>query len=224
MATSPAYLFGSYARGDSNQNSDIDLLIISEKEDKELESSIVKKYFPHVINSLTFSYYSENKIKNLFKNGDLFAWHLYKESILLSGEDVIKNQGTPSEYKLMKRDILPLAELFISIKEMLSKEGSSLCYEAGLMFLCIRNIGHSLSWLNPTGPSFVKSACQNLPDGIPILPLSNDDFLYLMEARIASTRANISFHTEAKRLNNIYNKLENWIIFIEDYVKKGKYE
>lgn len=63
------YVFGSLCRGELDNKSDIDILIISD----EKFGSEYNKY----------SVYSYEKIRELWLDGNPFAWHLYLESKLV---------------------------------------------------------------------------------------------------------------------------------------------
>lgn len=224
MFSKPVYIFGSFVRGDNNLHSDIDILIISNSKEDEIEENIKNLFFKNNKEKLSFSYYSLETLKKYFDTGDLFSWHLSSESKLLGGEDVIRKFGQPSNYKFFKRDIIPLIKLFRTINSSLLDKDSSLCYEAGLIYLCIRNIGHSLSWFNSSGPDFRKNSSLNLMNKIFFLPIAEADLSYLMNARVASTRANVEFCPDKCRLLLIFQSLSSWIDVVEDFILKGGYE
>lgn len=73
------YLFGSQARGDHSDKSDIDILIVTRKYEKAFN---VDKY--------GISPYTIEQLVRLANDGSLFVLHLIKESIFLEGVDCMQ--------------------------------------------------------------------------------------------------------------------------------------
>lgn len=85
-------LYGSYARGDFNENSDIDIMILTDAKDRELE-----KYYEKIV-EIAYDIESKNNYKvhisPVVKNIDMFNYWLdtipfymnvEKEGVLLNG-------------------------------------------------------------------------------------------------------------------------------------------
>ena len=214
----PTYIFGSYARGDHDDNSDFDVLVLSNKKSYPNEDGVLQCY-PMLKNKASFSYYSTETMSDLFREGDLFAWHLYLESNHLWGEDVLDDFKKPADYKKMEGDTLPLVELFLGIKENLNVKGGSMVYEAGLIFLCVRNIGHSLSWFNPSGPNFRGDSCLGLQRFLRP-PINTEELNLLRNLRISSTRGLPPKKVGKGHIIKIWDKLEPWILGIKKMVKE----
>jgi len=71
-------VFGSYARGDDDTFSDLDLLGIV-RDDKK---------FSTPFRDINLSIYSLGQLRDLMKAGDLFALHLKEEGMPLFGDDI----------------------------------------------------------------------------------------------------------------------------------------
>ncbi|WPO84025.1 nucleotidyltransferase domain-containing protein [Chryseobacterium sp. JJR-5R] len=199
------YIFGSLVRGEVDQYSDTDLLLISDN-----------KLFKDV-DSDKFSLYTPDRIKELYNEGNPFAWHLYFESKLVyssSEYDFLSQIGKPSEYKNCKNDLLKFKNLFdesiISIKE----NNYSLVFDLAMIFLAIRNFATCYTLGCYQRPIFSRLAFEKLDDNYLIL----DDRIkeLLMMSRISSTRGidyiikeeYLSlFKLDIERINEWFNKI-----------------
>lgn len=105
------YAFGSICRGEVDFYSDIDLIAISENQSR------ISGLDPN-----KFSIYSEKRLKEYWKSGNPFAWHLYQESRLiysLHGHDLIREWGKPSRYTKGLDDLRKFHNIFLdSIKQI----------------------------------------------------------------------------------------------------------
>lgn len=145
--------FGSFVRGDFDEDSDYDVLLIT-RDQVDLECSIYKvnNYLLENLNIKTdISWYSKDKINNLFLDGDLFAWHIFFESkkIINENTDYIDFLGLPKKYNDFIDDIKSLIEIMDSIKN-LKEDNTNIIYESGIFFVCLRNLGliFSIYYLN----------------------------------------------------------------------------
>jgi len=169
------YVFGSAVRGEVDQTSDIDILVIP-LEEQQLR-------FPK-----EWSVYSPQILQEYFSDGRLFAWHLYLESKCIhsaNGTPYLEALGEPSPYSTVIQDINELEELYMeSIKEMRSGT-NSLIYELGIAYTAIRDIGMSASWALMERPCFSRNAPYLLPLPCPVpVPVYRSSML----ARHSSTR------------------------------------
>lgn len=204
------YLFGSCARGDSSLDSDLDILSISKNELHVIENlqSLRWKKCNDV------SYYSFDKIETYYKQGHLFAWHLYLESKHIDGMDILKELGCPGHYSLFKKDIQSLIDLFESIKGPIYKKQSnnSKVYEAGLLFIVIRNISHSLSWYELEKPSFCRTT-PFLLSGLELMGMRRSDYEILTRARHATIRGSDAPAITDEWLIEMHIMTAKWINF-----------
>lgn len=135
-------LFGSAARGDSDADSDIDILVVCDEYEPDLtalRSSVARRFASQPV---AVSVYSRDRIAELYRQGSLFAWHLFLESKHLHGDtrgDVIDSLGCPAHYANSASDIGDLIEVGESIVGHLKLGTRATVYEAGLLYLVARN-------------------------------------------------------------------------------------
>ncbi len=170
------YIFGSLVRGEIDQYSDTDLLLISNNTLKNVDSN-------------KFSLYTPDRIKELYDEGNPFAWHLYFESKLVysSSEcDFLSQIGKPSDYRNCKNDLLKFKNLFDDSIASIKENDYSLTFDLAMIFLAIRNFATCYTLGCYKRPIFSRLAFEKLDD----YPLILDDRIkeLLMMSRISSTR------------------------------------
>jgi len=184
------YIYGSRARSDSVEHSDFDLLVVFDNTniiDKE-NINIPEDLIAENIN-LDISYYSVDRLTEMYKSGHLFAWHLFLESKYLGvGVDYLKDIGKPGKYMSFINDVQPLLELLESSKTELESSKVNVIYEAGLVYVCARNIAISVSYYSPAGLSFSTYAPFLLENKANPFPISKDFYEKLRRSRLSGTR------------------------------------
>lgn len=168
------YAFGSICRGEVDASSDVDLLACVSEPDTSIDPK-------------TFSIYTPQRLTELWKEGNPFAWHLHLESKLLfssDGSDILASLGTPSPYQNMSADCRKFHTLFVESFKALQESHNSEVFHLSCMFLSVRNF----------------ATCHSFETGIPIfsrkspllidspLPVCNRVFDVFTRARILSTR------------------------------------
>lgn len=151
------YLFGSVARKENDNESDLDILIIIEesidfyKIKEEIEHKIVNLYKKKP----SFSVYTLDRIRDYYSNGTLFSWHLFQESsFILSNSTInfLNELGMPKEYRKHQEEF----KLFLWLIESINKDPKyiekSYVLEVSNFYIACRNIGIILSDLinNPS--------------------------------------------------------------------------
>jgi len=170
------YAFGSIVRGEIDEQSDIDLLAIVENRDNKF--SLEK-----------FSVYSISRLKELWKAGNPFAWHLHKESILLfssDGSDAIGDLGTPLQYNNGLNDCVKFINLFESSKTALLEGSNSACFELSTIFLAVRNFATCYAMQALNEYVFSRNSALLLKEDS--VPMTEQEFSTCMKARVLSTR------------------------------------
>jgi predicted nucleotidyltransferase len=122
------YAFGSICRGELDIDSDIDLLAISDSK---------TGFDPN-----TFSIYSYNRIRELWEEGNPFAWHLAFESRLIFSSDksdFLEELGIPNEYKKVNEDCAKFDLLFHTTLRSLTESPENYVFELSNIYLAIRN-------------------------------------------------------------------------------------
>jgi hypothetical protein len=168
------YAFGSICRGEIDPASDIDLLACVDTANKMFDPD-------------KFSIYSYDKIRDLWYEGNPFAWHLYLESKLLfsaDGSDFIVDLGCPSDYKKCFEDCNRFYMLFLESQYSLDSSNNSAIFHLSCMFLAARNFAACYS-LGSGHPVFSRSSPLIIERKVPI---SMADFNLYERARLLSTR------------------------------------
>jgi len=200
------YIFGSVVRGDIDKYSDIDLLLITNESVQN-------------INSNKYSIYSPERIRELYLEGNPFAWHLYYESKLVytSGHDFLLGLGQPSDYTNCKSDLLKFKKLFDDSITSIRENDFSIIFDFAMIFLAIRNFATCYTLGCYEKPIFSRLTFEKLHD----YPLILDDKVkeLLMMSRISSTRG-INYSIEKNTLSLFeldLNKIESWFNEILSY-------
>jgi nucleotidyltransferase-like protein len=140
------YAFGSVCRGDVTKGSDADLLAIVNGHDSRFDPE-------------TFSIYSYERIKELWRQGNPFAWHLALESRLLYSSDqhdFLKGLGNPVKYKECVRDCEKFFALFREASASILSGSNSVVFDLSTIFLSIRNFATCFSLGIGQSPDFFQ--------------------------------------------------------------------
>jgi hypothetical protein len=172
--TTHFYAFGSICRGEVDRSSDVDLLACVSS-------------FSNDIDPDKFSIYRHARLRELWHQGNPFAWHLHLESKLLfssDGEDFIAALGPPARYAKGPADCAQFARLFEESRAQLAKTLNSATFSLSCMFLATRNFATCYS-LHAGRPNFSRSS--------PLIidrPVQIDKAVFdvLSRARVLSTR------------------------------------
>lgn len=201
------YLFGSLCRGEIDEFSDVDLLAITGS----------NEIYENQLDTQKFSIYKEKRLKELWTEGNPFAWHLFQESKLIysdNKENIMESWGKPNPYINVESDLKKFSTLFYdSIKSLKDSEYSDI-FDLSMLFLSIRNFAscYSLGALNEFNFSR-KSALKLKPDK---LKISDESFSILERARILSTRGSGKLITdlEKKIVTKEIDTISDWFQLI----------
>lgn len=168
------YAFGSICRGEVDRSSDVDLLACISGHGPELDSE-------------KFSIYQHARLRDLWAEGNPFAWHLHLESTLLfssDGVDFLVSLGSPAAYSSGVEDCNKFARLFTESAHEVAQSHVNATFNLSCMFLGIRNLATCYSlWRGR--PIFSRRAPMLID--VP-LGLEADAFDVLTRARVLSTR------------------------------------
>ncbi|WP_367153717.1 hypothetical protein [Methylibium sp.] len=172
--TTHFYAFGSICRGEIDRSSDIDLLACVSSPSEDIDPE-------------TFSVYRHDRLRQLWRHGNPFAWHLHLESRLLfssDGQDFIASLGLPSKYVNGPADCAQFARLFAESRSELLRTLNSATFNLSCMFLATRNFATCYS-LHVGKPCFSRNS--PLIVDVP-LAVQKTVFDVLSRARVLSTR------------------------------------
>lgn len=214
-------LFGSFARGDSDANSDLDVLVVLKKSVKpsagEMEGLIQEIFHK----TATLTYYSYARMVELHRQGHLFAWHIYLESkeLLSAGNiDVIQRLGPPAKYISAYRDVNLLRSILLSIEGSIVNCPRNIVYEAGLAYVCCRNIALVVSTYNSSFPDFSRYSPYNVSFLDYLFPISRSQYDLWIQSRHSGMRgAAIPTIDKAKFLDDL-SQAELWTKQAHDYI------
>ena len=201
------YAFGSICRGEFDPLSDVDLLACVSEKDSSFDPE-------------KFSIYTHERMKEMWRDGNPFAWHLHLESKLIyssTGRDFIKELGSPAGYTNGKNDCAQFFELLKCAKQNLSQSSNSPVFEISCIFLAARNFATCLS-LSYGKPVFSRRSPLLINNP---LDLSDSDFNLLVRARVLSTRG-LGKNLTAEEINRVDTfvapKIYNWMTLLADRV------
>jgi predicted nucleotidyltransferase len=123
------YAFGSVCRGDVSPASDIDLLAVVQGHDQRFSPD-------------DYSIYSYERIREIWEEGNPFAWHLAFEAKLLYSSDesdFLKSLGKPMAYRNCLQDCEKFFALFRESRYSFESHADSKIFDLWIVFLPIRN-------------------------------------------------------------------------------------
>lgn len=208
------YAFGSVCRGEIDFSSDIDMLAIVNGYDSRFNPS-------------DYSVYSYERIHELWKQGNPFAWHLFLESKLVYSQDDIdflKSIGEPSSYQSGIQDCEKFREIFLSARESIDSSDLTEIFDLSSVFLGIRNFATCYSLHSELTPDFSRNSACNL--GNHSIPIDTSTYSLLERSRILCTRGlgellNSAEIDEAKKK---LDEIDSWMVKILKIMKNGIYE
>lgn len=203
------YAFGSVCRGDISVGSDIDLLAIVD--------GCSFRFDPDV-----FSIYTYERIRELWQEGNPFAWHLSLESRLLFSSDqhdYLKVLGRPGPYRNSVRDCEKFFALFREACASILASSTSRVFDLSTVFLSIRNIATCFSLGVTKQPDFSRNSAHRLGDNS--IPISLSTFQILERARILCTRGYGTNITD-QEVNIVIGQLNEVHEWMNNLVEKAK--
>lgn len=145
------YLFGSVARGDQDEKSDVDILIVID-DCSEVEYIEWKDKFADCLEVPIswISVYRISKIMRMYNIGSYFLWHIKKEGkVIYSRENELSALLlTLPKYRNVKNDLNEYSQILIDIQQELSDKYICIEYELAVLASLVRNTCITISYLN----------------------------------------------------------------------------
>lgn len=210
-------LFGSHARGDNDEISDKDILLVvpSKHDVRKVRSGDHRP--PSADPGVDLSVYSEARMRELYHEGSLFAWHLHLESRKLDTNlahhvpDLLDVLGEPSPYRDWRADVEVLGASFFQLQQFLAQTPRNAVFEAGNAYVSARNIGISLSWHLESGPVFGRKAPFSVAEVVEVdFPLSDAEYEVLARARRAGHHG-ADLNLAPQTVSEILDNLTPWV-------------
>lgn len=185
-------IFGSFGRGNPDAFSDLDVLVLcGDGAGTQSEEYVRKLVSDRYDKEPSISWYGERKLAHFFSTGDLFAWHLFRESFALPGFQPIEEIfGMPAPYLNCLEDIAGLQDILCSIPDQIRLHPQNLVYELGLTYVCMRNIAMTASSVLRDHVDFGRFSPYGLPGAAPLI--DEKDYSLLSRCRHASTRGTVA--------------------------------
>ncbi|TLV00403.1 nucleotidyltransferase domain-containing protein [Dyadobacter luticola] len=204
------YAFGSLTRGEVDKYSDYDFLILRESHEKIGD-----------LNKDDFSIYTYKRIDNLWKEGNPFAWHLFKESkcIFTSLDSpYIPSLKMPKNYMKCESDLERFYQLYLDAKNSLLASNISTDFDLSMIFLAIRNFASCFA-LGILGECvFSRNSARMI--GKYSLDIVNDAYGILIKARVLATRGIGATATE-EEVSVILKSLSQIDIWFNSLIKES---
>jgi predicted nucleotidyltransferase len=206
------YAFGSICRGDISVDSDIDLLAIVDGPDSRFNPEI-------------FSVYTYGRIKELWDDGNPFAWHLALESRLVFSADqtdYLQALNKPKQYRNCDRDCDKFFRLFQKSHHSIMSSKKNRVFELSTVFLSVRNFASCYSLGIGVQPNFSRRSALKL--GTRNAPISGDVYQILERARILSTRGYGAQLTEEEIESTLQNlpHIDTWMAALLEESKSNE--
>jgi hypothetical protein len=218
-------MFGSRVRGDARVDSDWDVLAVVDGGSAQVRRSvddIVRAELPKA----DLSFYAASTIRRMFASGHLFAWHVYHESrkLIPASVDLLDSLGIPSPYTRATEEIAELRSVLDSVEPSLAACPERATYEAGLLFVCCRNIALSASWFSASGLDFSRYAPFHLQIRSVRFPLTHEEYDACVRARLAGTRGMDCEPLPAAFVAEVASKAAAWAGHVFAEIRELVYE
>lgn len=208
------YVFGSVGRGQQDSLSDLDLLAVVKNAGGKVSESSILSHVPFAMRHLkpSISWYGGDRLAEMFRNGELFAWHLHRETFpLYDPASFLTKLGRPAPYRDAVPDTRSFQKILRGIPSQIAASEHNAIYEAGLTYVCLRNIGMAASWLLCEVPDFSRYSPFQLR-GVGRCPISQDEFDLTMACRMAGQRGAVPPAGIGRPfVLNIYQRIEPWV-------------
>lgn len=195
------YAFGSICRGEVNASSDVDLLAVVDGFDERFDPDV-------------YSIYSYQRVREIWADGNPFAWHLATEAKLLfssDGSDLLRSLGNPTRYRACRQDCDKFFQLFADARTSFMQSDASKVFDLSMVFLGIRNFATCFSLGCLPKPDFSRHSALRL--GTRSLRVASEPYAVFERARILSTRGRgrIINNREATLAAQEFPIIEEWM-------------
>ena len=209
-----AYIFGSVGRGEQDGKSDLDILAVVKNHQGTVPEIEVTSLIPRNLDGLkpSIAWYGEARLREMFANGELFAWHLFLEARPMTGSGTfLRSLGRPNTYQDALADAASFSKVMAGIPTQIADSAFNAVYESGLMYVCLRNIAMAASSLLCNRPDFSRYSPFHLTS-IAQCPISVEAYEKTMACRLAGQRGfPPPMDVEADFVIGLYTALAPWL-------------
>jgi DNA-directed RNA polymerase subunit N (RpoN/RPB10) len=176
MSALHIYAFGSICRGEISAGSDVDLLAAVSGGQNDLDRCM-------------FSIYSHLRLKEIWSEGNPFAWHLHHEARLIhasDGRNFLDDLGIPRRYCRRYQDCERFLQLLQQARSSVDRDHGSVIFDLSAAFLGLRNFASCYVLGNVGEHDFSRNVAVRLMGHNP--PISVAAYKILERARLLCTR------------------------------------
>lgn len=218
-----AHIFGSVSRGQHDDRSDLDILAVVRDGGGKVPLDAVMRLVPQELQALplSVSWYGLNRFSRMLEKGELFAWHIFEESVkLYDPNNALSKLGTPQPYLGAVSDISSFRKVLRGIPHQIAASPGNVIYEAGLIYVCLRNICMAASWTLCPAPDFSRYSVFHL-EKVRRCPISKEEFDLVMACRMAGQRGKDLPSISASLVSSLFERLNPWLDELCESVGKG---
>ena len=215
-------IVGSVARGDSDAWSDLDVLVAVEEPGSVDRTEVTRILTEQLGSTVEASFYSIETLKRMWKEGHLFAWHVWLDSRPNNGEDdVFSSWGVPSPPVNSVGEAEDLLVDLLRARHCVQTVPQNWAYELSIGFICVRNIGIHLGWYTPSGLTFSRYAPFLVGNamGLPF-PLSKGDYNRLFLTRRACAAGKDLPPLNAGAAERLLDSCSTWAASAIEHVRR----
>lgn len=134
-------LYGSWARGEQDEESDIDIVVFTDETTKGIKYKILERYiFPFRVKDCNVTIYDSLILDQMLAYGSLFLWHIKLEGKCLYGKDYLDScLSCLLDFTHHKEEIEYHQRLFDSLLEAQKVTGIVEDFDFSLLFTIVRN-------------------------------------------------------------------------------------
>jgi hypothetical protein len=216
-------LFGSVARGDDDDLSDVDVLaLVQNGAGVVAEEDVVATLPPNVVERApTVSWYGVERYLAMHRAGELFAWHVFLDAkILHDATGLLAGLGPPARYSRALEDVDAFIQIAADVPAQLEGAACNAIYEMGVLYVCVRNVAMSASALLGDRPDFTRQAPYRLPG--PVLRLAEAEYHVSMLCRLAGQRGlKLPNQISAGRVLRYHQQAFDWMLAVRELVDRN---
>lgn len=214
------WLFGSFARGRTDSNSDLDVLVVgsSESDARRVADDVGRNHR----SAVDLSFYTRAGILLLCHPPSMFSWHLRLEGKCLYARSGFLARALErlQPYRSHLEDLRMNRALVEDVLQS-TADASSVVLDAGVLATASRNaaliLSHAQGSPDFASDSPVRAKTQR-SCGFPLRP---EHYRNLQRARCASERgAELDAYPEAQQIRDDAHSVLQWIDEIESYLRR----
>lgn len=210
--------FGSFARKDNDEYSDIDICIFVDKYEtkEEVIEKASKLIYNNNVSNTDFIIHNEEAFTFMLERGSLFLWHLNLECTPSFGKEYFtKKMSSLKKFNNYENKFNDYLNLFYDLKDARKNLPISSLFDFSILFTVVRNLCILVCY-KINQPKFGRrSAFYLFIKKFPNSPLSKSDYENLMTYKLNYERGiNLEAKTDLD-INSYISKMDSFIPFVK---------